>query len=296
MSTDTSSVQAAILAWLRNDRRLGVQHVGVVPDLADEAPPSDALPPARPHPASAPKRPTAAPAKPAAEQPVESGADSVVATPEGELGPLVDRALPLPVVQQALRELDHVFVRPCTRCDLHRRRRQTVFGVGNPQAELMFVGEGPGEDEDRQGEPFVGVSGQLLTRMISAMTLPRGQVYIANVVKCRPPDNRTPTPEETTTCAGYLWRQIALIRPRVIVALGRPAAQTLLATTNSIGRLRGQFHAFPPPDLADLGLPSCKVMPTYHPAYLLRSPGEKRKTWDDLKQVMEFLDIPLPSR
>lgn len=218
----------------------------------------------------------------------------MVATADGQLAPLVDRALPLPTVQHALRELDQVFVRTCTRCELHQRRTQTVFGVGNPQAELMFVGEGPGEDEDRQGEPFVGVSGQLLTRMIAAMTLPRGQVYIANVVKCRPPSNRTPTPEETATCAGYLWRQIALIRPRVIVALGRPAAQTLLATSAPIGRLRGQFHDFPPADLADQGLPRCKVMPTYHPAYLLRSPSEKGKAWDDLKQVMQFLDIPVP--
>jgi uracil-DNA glycosylase family 4 len=132
--------------------------------------------------------------------------------------------------------------------------------------------------------------------MIAAMTLTRDQVYICNVVKCRPPGNRTPTTEEADACLPYLYRQLAILRPRVIVALGRPAAQALLQTNAPIGRLRGEFHDFPPPGLAHLGLPPAVVMPTFHPAYLLRSPGEKTKAWEDLKQVMEFLGIPIPPR
>jgi uracil-DNA glycosylase family 4 len=198
---------------------------------------------------------------------------------------------------QAARELarlDEGFVRGCQRCGLHASRTQTVFGVGRSRPELVFVGEGPGADEDREGVPFVGKAGQLLTRMIAAMTLTREQVYICNVVKCRPPENRTPLEEEMQACAPFLFRQLAILRPRVIVALGRPAAQTLLATNVPIGRLRGEFHEFPPPAYRDLGLPAAVVMPTFHPAYLLRSPGEKVKAWEDLKQVMRLLKLPVP--
>lgn len=190
--------------------------------------------------------------------------------------------------------LDAEQVRGCTRCGLHAGRTQTVFGVGTPQPELVFVGEGPGADEDRQGEPFVGKAGQLLTRMIGAMTLSREQVYICNVVKCRPPENRTPTDDEMEACSPYLFEQLRILRPRVIVALGRPAAQTLLATKTPIGKLRGQWHDFPPPAFAHLNLPSVRLMPTFHPAYLLRSPDEKAKVWDDLKLVMQLLGIPIP--
>ncbi len=157
------------------------------------------------------------------------------------------------------------------------------------------MGEGPGADEDAQGQPFVGRAGQLLTRMIAAMTLTREQVYICNVVKCRPPANRTPTEDEMLACSPYLWRQLAILRPRVIVALGRPAAQTLLATSTPISRLRGEFHDFPPPALSHLGLPPAKLMPTFHPAYLLREPDEKTKVWEDLKQVMRWLGIAIPA-
>lgn len=187
-------------------------------------------------------------------------------------------------------------MRGCTRCELHRGRRQTVFGVGSPQPEIVFVGEGPGADEDRVGEPFVGRAGQLLTRMIAAMTLTRDQVYICNVVKCRPPGNRTPTPAEATTCSEFLWAQLRVLRPRVIVALGRPAMQTLLATSAPIGRMRGEFHDFPPAELEHFDLPPARVMPTFHPAYLLRSPGEKGKAWADLQEVMGYLGIPTPRR
>lgn len=209
---------------------------------------------------------------------------------------ICDRDLPEQEAAAYLAALDGEFVKPCTKCALHEQRTQTVFGVGRARPDIVFVGEGPGADEDRQGVPFVGRAGQLLTRMIAAMGLTRDQVYIANVVKCRPPDNRTPTDDEAAACSPYLYRQLAVLRPKVIVALGRPAAQLLLQTKTPIGRLRGEFHDFPPQGLAHLGLPAMKLMPTFHPAYLLRSPGEKAKAWEDIKQVMLLLGIPIPER
>jgi DNA polymerase len=165
----------------------------------------------------------------------------------------------------------------CTRCDLARTRTQTVFGVGDPHAELLVIGEAPGADEDAQGEPFVGRAGQLLNSMLRAMGHPRESVYIANVLKCRPPGNRDPKPEEAACCLPYLQRQVDLIGPALILAVGRIAAQNLLATDTPIGRLRGQVHHF--------GTGATPLIVTYHPAYLLRSPGEKRKAWTDLKLV-----------
>src|SRR5580700_3820714 len=166
----------------------------------------------------------------------------------------------------------------CTRCRLSKQgRKQIVFGVGNPKAELMFIGEAPGADEDQQGEPFVGRAGQLLNSMLRAMGSPRETVYIANVLKCRPPGNRDPRPEEVASCLGYLQRQVDMIQPRLMLAVGRIAAQNLLATDTPIGRLRGQLHRF--------GARATPLIVTYHPAYLLRSPGEKRKAWIDLKFV-----------
>jgi len=167
----------------------------------------------------------------------------------------------------------------CTRCGLCRGRTQIVFGVGDPGARLMFVGEGPGADEDRQGEPFVGRAGQLLTKIIESMGLERRNVYIANVVKCRPPENRTPLPDEIATCSPFLFRQIHAIRPRVIVCLGTPAVQTVLGTRDTITRLRGSFH--------DVG--GFRVMPTFHPAYLLRNPADKKLVWEDIKKVIKEL-------
>jgi uracil-DNA glycosylase family 4 len=163
----------------------------------------------------------------------------------------------------------------CTRCELSRGRTQTVFGVGNTQADLLVIGEAPGADEDRQGEPFVGRAGQLLNSMLRAMGNPRASVYIANMLKCRPPGNRDPRPEEVASCHPYLQRQLELLQPRLILAVGRIAAQNLLATDTAIGRLRGQVHRF--------GAQATPLIVTYHPAYLLRSPGEKRKAWVDLK-------------
>ncbi len=167
----------------------------------------------------------------------------------------------------------------CTRCRLAEGRNQVVFGSGDPNAGLMFIGEGPGAEEDRQGLPFVGAAGGLLTRMIQAMEMTRDEVYIANVVKCRPPGNRDPQPDETAACRGYLEKQIALVRPRVIVALGRVAAQTLLGSDSPIGRMRGQWFQVQ-------GIPT---MVTYHPAALLRNQALKRPTWEDLQQVRDLL-------
>ncbi len=211
-----------------------------------------------------------------------------------ELPEANERELSPDEAQAALDQLNREHVETCTRCGLCQGRTRTVFGAGNPRPELVFVGEGPGAEEDRQGVPFVGRAGQLLTRMLAAMTLTREQVYISNIVKCRPPGNRTPTDEEMATCAPYLFRQLAVLRPKVIVTLGRPSSQALLLTRTPIGRLRGSFHEFPPPELASFGLPSVKLMPTFHPAYLLRSPGEKGKTWEDLQQVMRFMGIAVP--
>ncbi|HQU14784.1 MAG: uracil-DNA glycosylase [Chromatiales bacterium 21-64-14] len=165
-------------------------------------------------------------------------------------------------------------VAACTLCGLHQTRSRTVFGVGDREATWMVVGEAPGAEEDRQGEPFVGRAGKLLNAMLAAIGLERRQVYIANILKCRPPENRDPRPEEAACCEPYLRRQVELVRPRVILALGRIAAHHLLGTTTSLARLRGQTHRY--------GVTDIPVVVTYHPAYLLRSPGEKRKAWVDL--------------
>ena len=175
----------------------------------------------------------------------------------------------------------------CTRCRLHKQgRKQIVFGVGNPEAELMFIGEAPGADEDEQGEPFVGRAGQLLNNMIKAMGLQRQEVYIANIIKCRPPGNRTPEREECETCSPFLMRQIAAIKPKVIVALGAVAAKTLLAINSSMSDLRGRWYDFR----------GTKLAVTYHPAFLLRDPRQKKETWKDLQMVMKELGWPVPAR
>jgi len=185
----------------------------------------------------------------------------------------------------------------CTRCVLHKQgRKQIVFGVGNPKAELMFVGEGPGADEDAQGEPFVGRAGQLLNNMIKAMGIERKDVYIANIVKCRPPGNRTPEREECDTCSPFLMRQIAVIKPKVIVALGAVAAKTLLAMSASMMQLRGRFYDFRPAGArnTDPHWDGCKLAVTYHPAFLLRDPRQKGEAWKDLQMVMKELGMKAP--
>jgi uracil-DNA glycosylase len=170
----------------------------------------------------------------------------------------------------------------CTRCKLHEQgRKQIVFGVGNPQAELMFVGEGPGADEDEQGEPFVGRAGQLLNKMIEAMGIKREDVYIANVVKCRPPGNRTPERDETETCSPFLMRQIEVIKPKAIVALGAVAAKSLLGINDTMTNMRGQWYDFR----------GTRLRVTYHPAFLLRDPRQKGEAWKDLQEVMKLLGL-----
>jgi DNA polymerase len=175
----------------------------------------------------------------------------------------------------------------CTRCRLHKQgRKQIVFGVGSPEAELMFIGEAPGADEDQQGEPFVGRAGQLLTNMIKAMGLRREDVYIANIIKCRPPGNRTPERDECETCSPFLFRQIEVIKPKVIVALGAVAAKTLLAVNSSMAELRGRWYDFR----------NTKLAVTYHPAFLLRDPRQKKETWKDLQMVMKELGLKMPEK
>ena len=173
-------------------------------------------------------------------------------------------------------------VENCRLCELHATRTQAVFGVGNQQADWLIIGEAPGADEDRQGEPFVGRAGQLLNEMLKAIGLQREQVYIANILKCRPPNNRDPKPEEAASCSPYLQRQIELIQPKVILALGRIAAQRLLQCNTSLARLRGQVH--------HLDASPSPVIVTYHPAYLLRSPAEKRKAWQDLQFAKNYVN------
>ena len=174
----------------------------------------------------------------------------------------------------------------CTRCRLHKGRTKLVFGVGNVNADIMFIGEGPGADEDKQGEPFVGRAGQLLNNMISAMGIRREDVYIANVVKCRPPDNRTPEKDECDTCSPFLMRQIEVIQPKMIVALGAVAAKNLLGVNDSMANLRGKIYDFK----------GTKLVATYHPAYLLRDPRQKAEAWKDLQMVMRELGMEVPKK
>jgi DNA polymerase len=218
---------------------------------------------------AAPRAPAPAAPTPAASAPAPS-APAAYATGDKGCG-----SEPLLAIRTGLGE--------CTRCKLHGGRTRLVFGVGNPSAELMFVGEGPGADEDLQGEPFVGRAGQLLTKMIEAMGFARSEVYIANVVKCRPPGNRDPEPDEIEACEPFLKAQIAAIRPRVVVALGRFAVQTLLRDATPVSRQRGRWREYE----------GVKLMPTFHPAYLLRNPAEKKPAWEDLQLVMkEFGKAP----
>jgi uracil-DNA glycosylase family 4 len=180
----------------------------------------------------------------------------------------------------------------CQRCKLAKLgRKQIVFGTGDPHAELMFIGEGPGADEDAQGLPFVGRAGQLLNNMIAAMGLKREQVYIANIVKCRPPGNRTPERDECETCSPFLMRQIGVIRPKVIVALGATAAKNLLNVNDSMASLRGRFYDYSPPGVDSDEPFQCKLAVTYHPAFLLRDPRQKKEAWKDLQMVMRYLGL-----
>ena len=184
------------------------------------------------------------------------------------------------VIDGALEQAE-IDIKDCRLCGLHKGRNHIVFGEGDPNAKLVFVGEGPGFDEDQTGRPFVGKAGQLLTKIIQAMTLKREDVYICNIIKCRPPGNRNPQPDEIRACLPHVMRQIHLIQPEFICALGTFAAQTLLETDKPISRLRGSFHEY-------MGI---RVMPTYHPSYLLRNPERKRDVWEDVQKLMKEMDL-----
>jgi DNA polymerase len=200
---------------------------------------------------------------------------------------------PMAVAEKA-KELENIAeqTRQCRLCDLGSQRKNAVPGEGSPNARIMFIGEAPGADEDAQGRPFVGRAGQLLDKIIAACGLKRSEVYIGNILKCRPPDNRDPRAEEIISCLPYLQRQIEVIAPEIIVALGAHAARTLLDTTKSIGQLRGHFEEY----YSGIGRPPIKFMATYHPAYLLRnySQENRKRVWEDMKKVLAELDLPIP--
>ncbi|MBN2475688.1 MAG: uracil-DNA glycosylase [Pirellulales bacterium] len=247
-------IARTVLQKLESLHRAGVSHMGKVP-LRAETPPADMAA--------------------VAQSPDDDRAAALAA---GTHAPGDDQAAALAAVQRE--------VAACVRCaELARTRKQTVFGAGNPLARLVFLGEAPGADEDRQGEPFVGRAGKLLTDMIEkGMKLKRRDVYIMNILRCRPPGNRNPLPVEAAACRQFLDRQLAVIQPEFICCLGAVAAQNLLQTTTSIGRLRGHFHDYQ----------GIKVLCTYHPAYLLRNPSAKRPTWDDLRLLMEEMGLRVP--
>ena len=217
--------------------------------------------------------------------------DAVPSPPSAEpavVAPAEATAIPVTVARSVAEALAAIRddIGDCTRCKLHTQgRQQVVFGVGNPRAEIMFVGEAPGADEDAQGIPFVGKAGQLLTKMIEAgMGIKRDEVYIANVIKCRPPGNRNPEPDEIAACQPFLFRQIASVQPKIIIALGKFAAQTLLESDTPISRLRGRVYDYR----------GTKLIPTFHPSFLLRSPGYKREAWADLKMALGVLGREAP--
>lgn len=259
--------RARVEAWLRFGEELGIapyfrdrSTAAVAPQAIPERQAPTMKPQSRPMPPPA-RPPATFVAKPAA--------------PEPSLFEVIDR------VQDDSLERIREDMGECTRCRLHTGRTKIVFGVGNPKAELVFVGEGPGRDEDVQGEPFVGRAGKLLTQMIEAMSLRRSDVYICNVVKCRPPENRLPEKDEIATCSPFLTRQLAVIQPKVICCLGACAAQTLLATNQGISRFRGEWFDYR----------GAKLIATYHPAYLLRNPNAKGEVWKDLQKVMGVLGL-----
>ena len=248
-----------------------------VPDAADHGNERTAIPPARArdsHRVSGPAR------LEVVEQTAEAAGGPAAAPDASPSAPETAGAAPetLEEIREDLGE--------CTRCKLHGGRTNLVFGVGSPTADLVFVGEAPGRDEDRQGIPFVGRAGQLLTRIIAAIGLSRDEVYIANVIKCRPPNNRNPEPDEVATCEPFLFRQLDVIRPRVVVALGGFAIRTLLRTDEAVSRLRGRVFDYR----------GAKLIPTFHPAFLLRSPERKRDVWEDMKRVRALLAEPESAR
>jgi DNA polymerase len=271
------STRARVEAWLRYGEDLGL-----APYFRDRAPKSTPVAAARP----APLPPTPSARPKSAPLPAPPAVPTRAAAPASAL-PLIPPLHARSLFDVADRIENDTLPRirddigDCTRCRLHQGRTNIVYGVGNPKAELVFVGEGPGHDEDVQGEPFVGRAGKLLTQMIEAMSLRRQDVYICNVVKCRPPENRLPEKDEIGTCSPFLFRQLAAIQPKVICCLGACAAQTLLETNQGISRFRGEWFDFR----------GSKLIATYNPAYLLRNPNAKSEVWKDLQKVMSLLGL-----
>jgi uracil-DNA glycosylase family 4 len=287
--SETLAISRALKEQLKFYREIGVEDIGGSAIVAQQAPAADSG-----SPASTLRQPAEASPQVVPQTPPSSGSDdatSLVTAGEqpvlfGEaissrINPAFHRASltsagSRDVTLEAIRE----DLGDCQRCKLHEHRRTIVFGEGNPRARLVFVGEGPGAEEDATGRPFVGRAGQLLDKIIAAIGLKREDVYIANIVKCRPPGNRTPERDEVDTCEPFLFRQIAVIDPLVIVALGSPAFQCLLRTRDPITRARGQWREWN----------GIRVMPTFHPAFLLRSPDKKREVWEDMKKVRDYLN------
>ena len=285
------SIKARVRLYLRSEQAMGLSAIPAraVTDGGDAE-------------AISARAPTAAsPQKPAVKSPAQASPPATLfggdpqagLAAEGLMPPSVAESFSAPPLateekRRLLFAMDESEVRACTKCRLCQTRTHTVFGEGDVDARIFFIGEGPGETEDLQGRPFVGRAGELLNKMIGAMGMRREQVYIGNIVKCRPPGNRVPAPDEVATCTPYLERQLQIIRPRAIVTLGLPATQYMLQTKLSMGRLRGQWHAW-------RGL---RLMPTYHPAYVLRNPTYETRAavWSDLKKVLAELGMPIPER
>ena len=289
-------LKARVRLYLRSERALGLNAVPAAgeptPMTAEETqePARDMA--VRPE-APQPRLPVKSPAQQAPAKTLFGGDPQEGLAAEGLLPlPSVDAfaAPPLSTEEKRARliAMAEKEVRGCTKCRLCEKRTHTVFGEGDADAKIFFIGEGPGETEDQTGRPFVGRAGELLNKMIAGMGLRREQVYIANIVKCRPPGNRVPAPDEVATCTPYLERQLEIIRPRAIVTLGLPATQYMLQTKNSMGRMRGQWHEWR----------GIKLMPTYHPAYVLRNQTYETRAavWDDLKKVMAEVGLPLPRK
>jgi uracil-DNA glycosylase len=270
--------------WLKADQAFGLSAEAVKVKSVAKTPTKPPAAPVAPAPAPryAPRAPVSInsiiqePLMPRKNPPVEVGFDIV--------SPYESSVLSKDQKIATLAELNESQVKPCKKCILCEKRTNTVFGEGDVMAQIMFVGEGPGADEDEQGRPFVGRAGQKLTEMIIAMGLTREQVYIGNIVKCRPPDNRVPAPDEMASCIAYLYRQIEIIRPTVLVSLGLTASRGLLKTQNTMSRMRGQWHSFK----------GIKTMPTFHPSYVLRNytPETRKQVWSDLQLVMAEVGLP----
>ncbi|MFI5381378.1 MAG: uracil-DNA glycosylase [Tepidisphaerales bacterium] len=286
------AIRQRLKLWLTSEKAMGLSGEPVVLARSEapvQTPPAPAA--ARPAPARpAPARP--APARPlpaVAARPAAAIAPAIEASLAfADYGPFTAPILPIGEKLRVLNELNTGHVVGCTRCRLHEQRTNTVFGEGDPEAKLMFIGEGPGADEDAQGRPFVGRAGQKLNDMIAAMGLKREQVYIGNVVKCRPPENRAPVDDEMDTCFPYLLRQIEVVRPQVIVLLGLTATKAVLKKKLTMSRMRGQWHDFR----------GIKVMPTWHPSYILRiyTAEVRGQVWHDLQMVMTELGLKAPAR